>query len=161
MRPMPSWIDEVKLRGPVFLKWVFIKGVSMLRKITLFLFAISFGFIQGCSTLADAKAAKGSGTAVVYAASFDEVWNAIPGVLKELQLPMITDNKATGEVLAQQGVTMMSYGENVAIYVEKVGNEVKTRVEVISKKSMATNVFATNWETRIIEKLNQKFKKAS
>lgn len=34
----------------------------------------------------------------------------------------------------------------------------KTRVEVVSKKAMATNILATNWEKQIHEKLAEKFK---
>ena len=56
-------------------------------------------------------------------------------------------------MLAQRGVTLMSYGENVAIFVESVNGVTKTRVEVVSKKSMATNIFAPNWSKEILDKL--------
>ena len=48
----------------------------------------------GCTTLADARAAKGSGPSREYAASMDKVWNTIPAVLKELELPLVSQNRA-------------------------------------------------------------------
>jgi hypothetical protein len=81
------------------------------------------------------------------------VWKALPGVLAELSLPLVSENRQEGYMLAQRGVTLMSYGENVAIFVESVNGVTKTRVEVVSKKSMATNIFAPNWSKEILDKL--------
>jgi uncharacterized protein YceK len=116
-------------------------------------------FMAGCSTLADARSAKGTGSVREYAASVDEVWKAMPTVLSELSLPLVGDNKAEGYILAQRGVTAFSYGENVAIFVESVNGITRTRVEVVSKKSMATNVFAPDWSKDILDKLGEKLKK--
>lgn len=112
----------------------------------------------GCTTLADARAAKGSGPSREYAASMDKVWNTIPAVLKELELPLVSQNRAEGTVLAQRGITAFSYGENVAIFVEPVGGQVRTRVEIVSKKAMQTNIFAPDWSVEILDKLGEKLR---
>ena len=112
----------------------------------------------GCTTLADARAAKGSGPSREYAASMDKVWNTIPAVLKELELPLVSQNRADGTVLAQRGITAFSYGENVAIFVEPVGGQVRTRVEIVSKKAMQTNIFAPDWSVEILDKLGEKLR---
>lgn len=112
----------------------------------------------GCTTLADARAAKGSGPSREYAASMDKVWNTIPAVLKELELPLVSQNRAEGTVLAQRGITAFSYGENVAIFVEPVGGQVRTRVEIVSKKAMQTNIFAPDWSVEILDKLGDKLR---
>ena len=115
----------------------------MLKKLFVTLAAATtLSFTSGCSTLADSRAAKGTGISREYAAPIDVVWKTMPTVLAELSLPMVADNKQEGYILAQRGVTAFSYGENVAIFVESVNGVTKTRVEVVSKKSMATNVFA-------------------
>lgn len=132
----------------------------MFKKILAILIAIAVTvFMSGCSTLADARSAKGTGSAREYAASVDEVWKAMPTVLAELSLPLVGDNKAEGYILAQRGITAFSYGENVAIFVESVNGVTRTRVEVVSKKSMATNVFAPDWSKEILDKLGEKLKK--
>ena len=118
----------------------------------------SLSFTSGCATLADAQAAKGTGTSREYAAPVDKVWSAIPPVLVELQLPLVSQNRADGTVLAQRGVTPFSYGENVAIFVEPVGGAARTRVEIVNKRAMATNVFAPDWSTEILDKLGEKLR---
>lgn len=112
---------------------------------------------SGCATLADAKAARGSGPSREYAASMDKVWNTIPVVLKELELPLVSQNRSEGTILAQRGMTAFSYGENVAIFVEPAGGS-KTRVEIVSKKAMATNIFAPEWSMEILDKLGAKLR---
>jgi hypothetical protein len=133
--------------------------MTMARNVLAVLTAIAaLSFVSGCANLADAKAARGSGVAREYAASMDKVWNTIPVVLKELELPLVSQNRGEGTILAQRGVTGFSYGENVAIFVEPAGGTTRTRVEIVSKKAMATNVFAPDWSTEILDKLGQKLK---
>ena len=95
----------------------------------------------GCSTLADARAAKGSGVSRIYEAPAEIVWKTMPAVLAEVGLQLVGDNRTEGYILAQRGITAFSYGENVAIFIESVGGVTKTRVEAVSKKAMATNRF--------------------
>ena len=71
---------------------------------------------------------------------------------------MVAENKADGSILAQRGITPLSYGENVAIFVEQSTGGSKTKVEVVSKKAMATNFLATDWAKEIHDKLGEKFK---
>lgn len=131
----------------------------MLNKISLVIVSIvSFVFMSGCANLADARAAKGSGVVKEYPASMDAVWGAMPGVLTELKLPLAGENKAEGYILAQRGVSLGSYGENVAIFMEKSTGGSKTKVEVVSKKAMATNFLAPDWSKEIHDKLGEKFK---
>ena len=131
----------------------------MIRIIVAIITAFAvFSFTSGCATLADAQAAKGTGTSREYAASTDKVWSAIPAVLSELRLPLVSQNRAEGTMLAQRGVTPFSYGENVAIFVEPVAGSTRTRVEIVSKKAMATNVFAPDWSNEILDKLQEKLR---
>lgn len=45
-------------------------------------------------------------------------------VVKSSGLDFVSDSKEKGSILAQQGISALSYGENVAVFVEKV-NETK------------------------------------
>jgi hypothetical protein len=124
----------------------------------IFIVTATIAFTTGCSTLADARSAKGSGLSREYSAPIDVVWKALPPILAELSLPLVSENKQEGYMLAQRGITAFSYGENVAIFVEIVNGVTKTRVEVVSKKSMATNIFAPDWSKEILDKLSEKLK---
>lgn len=130
----------------------------MFKKIFAAIFAVAILFsASGCtSTLSDARTAKGSGVSRTYAASQETVWKAVPSVLEELGLQLVSENKQEGYFLAQKGVHGLSYGENVAIFVESAGSATKTRVEVISKKAVSMVLYAPNWEDDILNKLDVK-----
>ena len=134
----------------------------MLKPIAAAAVAISLLFsAAGCSTLANVRAAQGSGSAQVYNASFDQVWNAVPVALKELGLKEEGFNKGSGYVVARgatpvKGVTASAnFADKIAIFVDKADGAGKTRVEVVSKGPLLVNTFGVNWERRILDKLSE------
>jgi ribosomal protein L21E len=129
----------------------------MLRTIS-FIVLISTFFVSGCSTLADAQAAKGQGTSKIYNKDYETVWLATKEVVSNSGLALVTENKEKGTILAQRAMTAFSYGENVAIFVESEKEQNKTKVEVVNKRALATNITAANWETTLIRALDQKLK---
>lgn len=114
-------------------------------------------FSTGCSTMADAKAGKGTGTSQTFAAASDRVWQVLPAAVKSAGLDYVAGNKDDGYALAQRGLSLFSYGENVAIFIDKPTPE-STKVEVVSKKAMATNVFAPDWARPILDKIAEMLK---
>jgi hypothetical protein len=108
----------------------------------------------GCSTLNDARQAKGTGKSHLYNASFDIVWDAATQAVTDMGLQVASKSKEEGYILAQKGMSAFSYGENVAVFVEKADDQ-QTKVEVVSKKAMATNVFAWNWEKPILDRISE------
>ncbi len=110
--------------------------------------------VAGCATLADARKAKGKGTSRVYDAPFETVWNAASETINELGLSLVGENKQERYILAEKKITALSYGEKVAVFVDEIDDE-RTKVEVVSKKAMATNVLAWNWEKPILNKLDE------
>jgi hypothetical protein len=115
-------------------------------------------FHSGCATLADAQAAKGSGTAKVYDKPYDIVWTAVIESVKSTGLDLVAENKSKGTVLGQGKVGAFTWGENVAIFVEDVGGKIRTRVEVVNKRALATNITARDWESRIFEDLDKRLR---
>jgi predicted small secreted protein len=128
----------------------------LLKRIYTTLVILSAVLNAGCNTLADARAAKGAGMSRIYEAPFDTVWKVIPQAVKESGLDLVSDNRQEGYVLAQRGISLFSYGENVAIFVEDVVRAAKTKVEVVSKKAMETNIFAPSWEKDILDRIGEK-----
>ncbi len=123
----------------------------MKKFLLLFLSLICF-LIQGCSTLADARKAEGEGIKRVFPASYEKTWNASNTALVKLKLEIASENRDKGYILAQRGMTFFSYGENVAIFIKKQSDS-QTSVEVVSKKSMATNIFAPDWTEDIFKEI--------
>jgi uncharacterized lipoprotein len=123
-----------------------------MKKIALsLLMALTF-LMQGCSTLADAKKAEGEGVVRVYQAPFEKTWNAANTALNKLKLEIASENRDKGYILAQRGISFASYGENVAVFVKKK-TQSETQVEVVSKKSMATNIFAPDWTESVLNEI--------
>ena len=108
----------------------------------------------GCSSLNEARKDKGKGTSRIYKASLDTVWSAVPQAVSDMGLDIAGKSEEDGYVLARKGLSAFSYGEYVAVFVEKVDDE-RTKVEVVSKKALATNIFAWNWEKPILDRLSE------
>jgi len=103
--------------------------------------------------------ARGSGEQVIYQASFDEVWAAVPEVITNAGLKFAGVNNDKHVFLAKRGVTGWTWGENVAIFVEKI-EDGKTSVEVITKRKLMTNVTAQEWDGPIFIQLDKRFRRA-
>lgn len=108
----------------------------------------------GCQTSGDAVRARGQGKSRIYNAPFDTVWDTAPKAIGELGLDVVMSSKEEGSIVAQKPITAFSAGEHIAVFVERVNDE-QTKVEVVSKKAMATNIFAWNWEKPILNKLSE------
>ncbi len=108
--------------------------------------------LQACSTLGDARRAEGDGVKRTYPGAVEATWDTTLRALSKLNLDVASENRATGYILAQRGMTAFSMGENVAIFVRKK-TETSSEVEVVSKKALATNVFAPDWSEDIHKEL--------
>jgi hypothetical protein len=128
----------------------------MKRFIAIVSILLAAALSSGCATLADAQAAKGTGISKVYDKPYDVVWNAVVETVKSSGLALVSENKEKDTILAQNAISAFSWGENVAIFVEDAGGKIKTRVEVVNKRAVATNIFAADWETRILEALDKR-----
>ena len=120
----------------------------------------SLALATGCTTLADARDAKGAGQGenATYAAKKGDVWDAVVGYINESDLDLISENKSSGTILAQRGINLANYGDNVAVFIDAL-NESTTAVEAVHKKAMQTNIFGALWAQRIIEFLDKKFRR--
>ena len=121
--------------------------------VRLFLLVILVSTV-GCSSLDSVRKAKGTGKSRVYDASFATVWDATAQAVRDMGLQIANEKKDEGYILAQKGWSAFSYGENVAAFVDRESDQ-RTKVEVVSKKVMATNVFAYNWEKPILDRISE------
>jgi hypothetical protein len=132
--------------------------ISMRRLLAVFVIMVSAIAVSGCSTIADAKAAKGSGTVRIYDKPYDVVWEAVVETLKGTSLSIASESKGEGVILAQGSIGLFTWGENVAIYVEDVGGRVRTRVEIINKRVASMNITAYDWEGRLSQALDARLR---
>ena len=130
-------------------------------KVQLICIAFLFGILglTGCTTVNTAAKAQGTGEQVVYKASFDEVWAAVPEVITNAGLHLVSVDNDKHMFLAKHGVSGWSWGENVAIFVERITND-ETGVEVVTKRELVTNITAQNWDGPILTRLDRRFRRA-
>ena len=121
----------------------------------LFLMAFAIILITGCTTLADSVADKGKGEKRIYDKPLEELWPITVEAVTEVGLDLVSTDTSQIMILAQRGITAFSYGENVAIFLEDIGAG-QCKVEVVSKRAMATNVIAPDWSRNIFSYLNKK-----
>ena len=108
--------------------------------------------LSGCSTLGSVQAERGKGSTRIYPAPFETVWEKTNLTLRILQLGVVESNQKEGYFLAETGISASSWGEKIAIFIGKADAS-STRVEVVSRKALATNIFAENWEPRVLDTL--------
>jgi len=111
----------------------------------------------GCSSLSEIRNFEGEGKKNIYQKSVDEIWPIVILSVNDLGIPIIETNKESGYVLAKRGMSVGSYGENIAIFVKKQ-NDSLTSVEIISKRRLATTVFATDWTDSFFMMLENRLK---
>jgi hypothetical protein len=112
-------------------------------------------YMGACTTLADSVSAKGSGTKRIYDRTQEEIWPIAIEAVNDVGLSFVSSDTTKNMILAQGGMSLISYGENVAIFVESI-NEKQCMVEVVSKRVMTTNILAKSWALDIFNAINEK-----
>ena len=111
----------------------------------------------GCATISTVRQAQGTGTEKVYSVPLSDLSSKARKALGVLGLQIVeTETSEDGKqvsILAEKGLSEFSYGERVAIFLTEVGPQ-QTQVEVVSKKVLATNVFARTWTADIFKTLD-------
>jgi hypothetical protein len=117
-----------------------------------FVLASMLGASSGCGTLSSAQQAKGTGVRRTYDATADQVWNAGLHALSELRIRIASSSRPDGYILAEASMSGWSWGEKIAIFVQEISPS-RTEVEVVSKRALATNVTARDWENPVLDKI--------
>ncbi len=154
--PRPRTTPVPPLRSGRFNQRVF--DTSMKKILLLATALLALSLTTGCASMADATAARGTGTTHVYDQPYESVWDALNACVKETDLTIVSANKDTGTLLAKRSMTAFSYGENVAIFVDRVTGKVSTRVEIVNKRVLATNITAPDWDVKLFKALDARLK---
>ena len=128
-----------------------------MRNLFIVLFISILAAISGCSSLSEITKLEGEGKKNIYQKNIDVIWPIVILSINDLGIPIIETNKESGYVLAKRGVSVGSYGENIAVFVKKQNDSV-TSVEIISKRRLATTVFATDWTDSFFMMLENRLK---
>ena len=110
----------------------------------------------GCATMSDVIADKeaGEGTTVVYSVATDKGWQIATKVLRWEGAETIEEHKDGHYMLTTIGADLISAGSVVGVWVE-AGGKGKSKVTVITKRKMATNIATGLTETTFHDRFQQ------
>jgi len=117
--------------------------------------------IAGCTTLDDARATRGSGPSMAFNKSHDSVWIAVLESVEEIKyvgFNISQKSKDDGYVYIERGAHRFSWGENIAIFVNPVPDQIKTHVEIIRQPALKGSKYETVWDARLFKSLELKLK---
>lgn len=113
--------------------------------LTLFFLFIMI-VITGCATMSDVVRSKDEGTDRIYPVTTDQAWEIARTVFRWEGADAIEEHKSEGYMLTSSGMNFVSMGAVMGAWIEPVDKN-KTRVTVVTKRRIATNIATTLTET--------------
>ena len=121
--------------------------------------------LSACAGSDDLGAGKTGKHFEVTGHSYDRIWNASLAALSNVHgtqsleisknLEITKQDKGAGIIKADSGISLLSYGEVVGVYITPPYNAPKHKIEVESLTRLKTNITSNNWEDEIIAAIKQ------
>jgi hypothetical protein len=122
--------------------------------------SVVFGFLlvlvlfAGCATMSDVMRSKDDGMAKVYPVNTDQAWEIARTVFRWEGADAIEEHKSEGYMLTSTGMNWVSYGAVMGAWLDPVDKD-NTRVTVVTKRRIATNLATTLTETTFHDRFAQ------
>ena len=112
--------------------------------------------LAGCATLNDVVQEKnqGGGTVQVYPVDTDQAWKIAMTVFRWEGSDAIEEHRDQGYMLTSSGMNFVSAGAVMGAWVEPAGRS-QTKVTVVTKRRVATNIATTLTETTFHKRFGQ------
>lgn len=114
--------------------------------------ALLMGGCASPQTVKEVKAAQGQGITRVYAAGLQPVHDAVLRAATAKGLEVVEDDTATHRLILSHGVTALSWGEKIAVFLKPLGQD-STQVEIVSKPVMTTLNFPPDWPKILLDQI--------
>lgn len=118
----------------------------MKLKIFLPIFFISVALLSGCATMNDVLNSKDEGTVQVYSIDSDQAWEIAKTVFRWEGTDAIEEHRSQNYMLTSSGANLVSMGTVMGAWVEPI-DEANTKVTIVTKRRMATNIATTLTES--------------
>ena len=119
------------------------------------MFVIVTGAV-GCATLVDVirEKAEDGGTVQVYSVTADQGWQIAKAVFRWEGSDAIEEHRDQGYMLTSSGMNLVSFGTVMGAWIEPISDQ-QTKVTVVTKRRVQTNVFTTLMETTFHKRFAQ------
>jgi len=103
-------------------------------------------FVAGCATMSDVVRAKDEGTSKVYPVNADQAWDIAKTVFRWEGADAIEEHRKEGYMLTSSGMNLVSIGAVMGAWIDPIDQN-NTKVTVVTKRRIATNIATTLTET--------------
>lgn len=127
-------------------------------------------FLSACASQNDLGTGKTGKSFTVSGHSYNQVWDAALASVNQTtgdqaleiakDLHIKEQNRAQGKILASTGLSLLSWGEVVGIFITPPRNAASHTIEIESRAKLQTNVFANNWEDELMTAIKHNLNKA-
>jgi hypothetical protein len=107
-----------------------------MKKIIMFVLPL---LIAGCATMETVQSGKENGTVKVYDTSKDNAYSYAKKIIREIGGQISFEDEVKGEVFAQTGFEVGSYGSYIGVWIESI-SEKKVKVCVYTRRILATQI---------------------
>jgi len=121
------------------------------------LFVMAMAAASGCATMGDVVKAKESGsegTTRNYNVGADAAWDIAKTVFRWEGADAIEEHRSENYMLTSSGMNMVSYGAVMGAWVEPI-DPMNTKVTVVTKRRVQTNIFTTLTEGTFHKRFEQ------
>jgi hypothetical protein len=127
---------------------------SMHRMAVLVVFGVSGVVTQGCRTMSDVIKDKDNGTVQVYPVDSDQAWKIAVQVFRWEGTDAIEEHRDQNMMLTSSGMNFFSMGAFMGAWIEAM-DAANTKVTVVTKRKVATNIATTLTETTFHRRFQQ------
>ena len=124
------------------------------KLIAILFFLFLTPLISGCSTMSDVARAKNEGTAKIYPVNADQAWEIAKTVFRWEGADAVEEHKAEGYMLTSSGTSLVTMGSVMGAWIDPIDKD-NTRVTVVTKRRIATNIATTLTETTFHKRFAQ------
>ncbi len=124
------------------------------KVVAIFGLLLMLVWFTGCATMSDVMRSKDEGTAKVYPVNADQAWEIARTVFRWEGADAIEEHKSEGYLLTSTGMNWVSYGAVMGAWIDPVDKD-NTRVTVVTKRRIATNLATTLTETTLHDRFAQ------
>lgn len=126
----------------------------MLLKYTFLFILVTLFTLAGCASMSDVLQSKNEGTVNVYSVNEEQAWKIAMTVLRWENAETIEEHRNEHYMLTTTGVNLVSAGTLIGVWVEPV-NDNDTKITVVTKRKMQTNVATGLTETTFQKRFSQ------
>ncbi len=113
--------------------------------------------VGGCASTETVKESEGQGVSRTYTYPSDVVYEATISAAKTQELEIVETDKTKGRLIFKHGVTLWSWGENIAVFIKPQSTN-STEVEIVSEPVMAPFNIPPDWQHILLDKIDEELR---